>query len=86
MGGAVPDVEGTLTELYASRILVPAAIVGVARLTGLSWGYGFVLVRLLSIFARYVLFHWYLRGWFSTILALLGTVFVAATVPCSSSF
>jgi len=79
--GATPKVSDALTGLYASRILVPGAIAGVTRLTGLSWEYAFVVVRLLSIVATYLAFHWYLRGWFSTPHAVLGTTFLAATIP-----
>jgi hypothetical protein len=79
--GASSDLNGTLTGLYATRILLPAIIEGITRLTGLSWQYAFVLVRLLSILATYLVFHWYLRGWFPTATTLLGTTFVAATMP-----
>jgi hypothetical protein len=65
----------------ATRIFMPGLMAGVVKVTGLSWPRVFSLLRLLTIVLAYIIFHWYLRGWFSQKLAMLGTLCVAATLP-----
>ena len=59
---------------------MPILVDLVARM-GVPWPYAFSLLRLLSIFAAYLAFHCYLRTWFQDEAAVLGTLFVAASVP-----
>jgi hypothetical protein len=81
--GATADHSDIVYRANSTRILIPALIAAVVRLTGISWEYAFSLLRLVFIGLVYVSFHWYLRGWFPSPLAMVGTLFVAATVPLS---
>ena len=65
---------------YCRRPLMPGLVDLVARM-GVPWPYAFSLLRLLSILAAYLAFHGYLRAWFHDEAAVLGTLFVAASVP-----
>jgi hypothetical protein len=73
-----------LVRSNSGRLLVPAAIASL-RGIGLSWEQGFSLVRLITIIASYLLFFYYLRGWFKPELALIGLLFMSATVPLTFS-
>lgn len=68
-------------QFYSKRILMPALTAGVVQVSGLDWPHAFSLLRLGLIFATYIAFHHYLRGWFPTPVALSGTFFMAATLP-----
>ncbi len=82
----LPDREASAHEGYslekvnASRVLFPA-LMQLPRKLGFPGEKAFALLRLVTIFAAYALFHRYLRLWFSEELAFCGTLFVAATVP-----
>ena len=72
--------EDQVFRCNSTRIFIPALVAGTVKITGLSWAWAFSLVRLVTILLAYLAFHWYLRGWFSSSLAVLGTLFVAATI------
>ena len=69
-----------LLYLMSNRILFPITLATVVRLTGISWAYAFSLLRLTSIFVMYLTFLWFLARLFSTLYAILGILFIAATV------
>ncbi|MGH9843908.1 MAG: hypothetical protein ACREEM_34670 [Blastocatellia bacterium] len=72
--------ENYLAKIHSSRILFPALMQLLVKF-GLSGEKSFSLLRLVSIFAAFIVFHAYLRQWFADDLALCGTLFLAATVP-----
>lgn len=63
-----------------SRRPLVLAVTSAVQQTGLSWAYAFSLVRLASILLAFLVFHSYLRIWFKDDLAMLGTLFVAASM------
>ncbi len=67
--------------VYSRRPIMPALVSLTHRTMGVTWVYAFSLIRLVTIFAAYLVLHSYLRAWFPDALALLGTLFVAASVP-----
>lgn len=73
--------EYPILPVISSRIFIPIIISTLAKLTGKSWETIFSLVRLLFMWLTYILFFLYLQRKFSSIYALLGTLFMAATIP-----
>jgi hypothetical protein len=80
-GGRHPE---WLVRSNCGRLLVPALIAGVSRL-GVSWDRAFSLVRLATIVAAYLVFFYYLRGWFDPTIAMAGFLFMCATMPLTFS-
>ncbi len=75
--------HGHLSDVHATRVLFPYLLHSVHAVSGLPVPYAFALLRLGSIFLSYCLFHWYLRGWFDARGALIGTLFLAASIPAT---
>ena len=73
--------DGTADAPERYRVLVPFAVVGLGRVTGLTPAYAWHLSLLVLFLAAYFVFFHYLRTWFSPVLSLLGTALVAATFP-----
>lgn len=63
-----------------SRRPLALALTSAVQHAGLSWAYAFSLVRLASVLLAFLAFHSYLRIWFKDDLAMLGTLFVAASM------
>ncbi len=72
--------HGFLSQVHGSRILFPYLLHYVTTLSGLPVPYVFTLLRLGSIFAAYCAFHVYLKGWFDSRGALIGTLFLTSSV------
>lgn len=78
----IPNVvAGTADAPERYRVLVPFSVDAFRKLTALSPANAWHLTRLALFFVGYLTFFVYLRTWFSTALALLGTSIVAATWP-----
>jgi hypothetical protein len=69
------------TLLYSARILMPALMATAVEVTGMTWPQAFSLIRLLSILCAYYIFYIYLKRYFSDFEALLGLLFLSATIP-----
>ena len=82
--GGCPEQDLNLGP-YCRRPLMPGTVDLVSRATGVAWPYAFSAVRLITILAAYVLFHHYLGLWFRDETALLGVVFLAASLPLTFS-
>jgi hypothetical protein len=74
-------VAGTESAPGVYRVLVPFAIDGLARVTGMSLTSAWYLSRLLVIFLAYCAIHAYLRTWFAPEASLTGVLITAATLP-----
>jgi hypothetical protein len=66
---------------YARRPLTLGLVALLHRSSGLAWDASFAWFRLATIVAAYLLFHWYLRSWFTTGQAIAGTLLVACSLP-----
>jgi hypothetical protein len=75
------SVEYPILPVISSRIFIPFVIATINKVTGLSWGYSFSISRLIFMGLAYLSLFWYLRRDFSIVYALLGTLFMAATIP-----
>jgi hypothetical protein len=65
---------------YARRALMPSLTACLVA-CGLSWPQAFALLRLVSVIATYLTFHGYLRLWLDDARSMVGTLFMAATLP-----
>lgn len=74
-------VDGTADAPERYRVLAPFAVYGLERVTGLSASAAWYVSRLAAFFTAYLVFFAYLRTWFTSPQALLGTAMVAATLP-----
>jgi len=74
-------VAGTADAPERYRVLVPFTVEAFRTVTGLGPAGAWHTTRLILFFLAYLTFFVYLRTWFSTSLALLGTALVAATWP-----
>ncbi len=72
-------IGNVLIKVHASRILFPA-LMQIPMKLGISGEMSFAFLRLISIIVTYILFHLFLRQWFSHELAFCGTLFLAATI------
>ncbi len=79
-GKLSPD-EDHLVFVNSTRILMPAAMALLNRITGLSWPRTFSIVRLFSILCAYLAFFYFLRQLFTMGESALGLLFLAATIP-----
>jgi hypothetical protein len=79
--GAAAETSDHVLKVNSPRILVPALIAAVDAIPGVTWEKAFAAVRLFSIVAAYLVFHFYLREWFAAPVAILGTLVMAASVP-----
>jgi hypothetical protein len=70
-----------VVNFYTTRVLAPALMASVVAVTGMAWPQAFSLIRLLSILCAYIIFYIYLRRYFSDFEALLGLLFLSATIP-----
>jgi hypothetical protein len=78
--GSLDPSSSPLLPVHAGRVLFPL-LMQVPELLGASPERAFALVRLLTILAALVVFHGFLRRWFSDEVAFSGTLFLAATLP-----
>lgn len=74
-------VAGTADAPERYRVLVPFAVDGFRRVTGLEPAGAWHLTRLALFFLGYLVFFIYLRTWFSPTVAMFGTALVAGTWP-----
>lgn len=83
--GLVKYIPGVLDGTYGPpanyRVLAPYSIDLFIRFTGLPPLIGFVVARLLVIYAALVTTHLYLRHWYSAAASVGGTLGVAALLP-----
>ncbi len=70
-----------LALLFSARILMPSLMASAVVVTGMTWPQAFSIIRLLSILCAYFIFYLYLRRHFSDFEALLGLLFLSATIP-----
>jgi hypothetical protein len=70
-----------LALVFSARILMPALMASTVAVTGMSWPQAFSLIRLFSIICAYYIFFLYIRRYFSDFEALLGLLFLSATIP-----
>jgi hypothetical protein len=74
-------VDGTAEAPGLYRVFTPFTTTWFMAATGLEPASGWLLSRLLWLFACLLAFDWYLRTWFAGLAAFAGTLFVAATLP-----
>ncbi len=74
-------VAGTYEAPFIYRPLIPFLIYWLTVATGLKPMLVFVLTRLAFIFAALLVFHMYLRVWYSSAASLGGTLAVASLLP-----
>jgi hypothetical protein len=77
----IPPGSHFVMSAFSTRPLTPALIAGASKLSGLSFLQAFLLVRLASIFAAMLAFYWFLSRRFSQPEAVIGLLFLAATLP-----
>jgi hypothetical protein len=78
----VPAVlDGSYGAPAIYRVLMPYTLDWLTRATGLPAAAVWHLSRLLLCAAAYLVFHWYLRTWFSPLEATTGTFVLAALFP-----
>jgi hypothetical protein len=78
----IPEVvSGNAPPPARYRVLVPFLLTRLARLTGWPLQSIWYATRLLAFWGSLLVFHVYLRTWFDTPIAILGTFVVAATLP-----
>jgi hypothetical protein len=70
-----------LLRVWSTRVLMPALMASVVAVTGMTWPQAFSITRLLSILCAYYIFYLYLRRHFSGAEALMGLLFLSATIP-----
>jgi hypothetical protein len=74
-------IDGTSGAPGTYRVLAPYAIDFFIRFTGLTPVLGFVVSRLVFIYAALTTMHLYLRQWYSSAASVGGTLGVAALLP-----
>ena len=65
----------------ASRILVPFTMHFIHRISHIPLTHIYAFFRFLSFFLAFFLFHTYLKKWFDDKLAMIGTLFMIASLP-----
>ena len=71
----------TFEKANITRIFFPALIVALDKIPGIAPEQAFSLIRIVSVFLFYLIFHFYMREWGDEKSAYIGTLFVGATIP-----